>query len=101
LNDESLDFRIRSWLVRKISGQYKLKDMTNRLDQKILHAIVETLHESISKEVKTLLQSSLSDMPRDLLGEVIAKNTHLSDDQKAKISNILQAPPERENDFFR
>lgn len=101
MKDESLDFKIRAWLVRKISGQYKLKDMTDRLDQKILHAIVETLHQNISREVKSLLQSSLADMPKDMLSEVIAKNTHLSDNQKAKIANILQSQPERDNSFFR
>jgi hypothetical protein len=87
---ESPDFRLRSWLVRRISGKHTVESLTYRRDEAILHTIVESLHKEISKQVGEMLAKSVVSLPSDVLAQIIGANKHLSDLQKTQINSIIE-----------
>jgi hypothetical protein len=94
---ESLDFKVRSWLVRQISGKHKSESLLYKRDEAILHVIVETLHKEISKEVGDMLGKSVVGLPTAILAQMISANKHLSDLQKTQISGIIESPSAIDN----
>ena len=89
---ESIDFRVRSWLVKRISGKHKVDALVNRVDRIVLHEVVSTLHKSISTQVGEMLAVSVVKLPKDVLSQMIAANKHLTDVQKSAIASIFDAP---------
>jgi hypothetical protein len=89
---ETLDFRFRSWLVRRISGKHKTENLRDRYDKVVMHAIVETLHKDISKSISEMVTKSVANLPAGLLSEIISENKHLTDKQKAQIASIFDSP---------
>lgn len=93
----NLDVKIRSCLIRLISGKYKVDRLTNSVDKVILHAVVETLHREMSKSIQEILKKTVLELPQDTLAMIIAENKYLSDVQKAQIASILHTPSQRDN----
>lgn len=88
---QTLDFRVRSWLVRRLTGKHKVERLTYKRDEAILHTIVETLHKEISKQVGDMLTKSVVNLPTEILAQMISANKHLNELQKTQISNIIES----------
>jgi hypothetical protein len=97
---QTIDLRVRSWLIRRISGRHKIDKLTVSVDRVVLHAVIEGLHEDLAAKVKLLLAKTAEELPQGLLSEMIAANAHLSELQKAQIASILQTPSQRDNSTY-
>jgi len=99
-NFSAFDFKIRSGLVRYITGKAKLERMIERKDKHYLHIAVETLHENLRKYCDDAMHQAVTKCPQDMLAQLIAKNEFLSESQKARIADILDTPNVSSNTIY-
>lgn len=91
-NAQKFDFKVRSWLIRRISGKYKTENLMKKSNEAVLNAVVKTLHETISKEVDTIITRSLAEISNGALVKLITVNENLPDAKKAQLLCILDSP---------
>lgn len=87
----SVSFRIRAWLIRRISGRHTFDKLTERVDKIFLHNMIEIMYEDAKKYTSMLLSQAVSGIETKQLAAMIEANKILNETQKSQIIHILQS----------
>ena len=101
MQNNSLDFRLRKWLVRRLTYNHTLDQLTQDYDKVVMHKVVEKLHEVIIREVREIVTESVSNISTEMLANVIAANKNVSDLQKSVLVEMLNNRKVAPADLYR
>jgi hypothetical protein len=88
---ESLDFKVRSWLIRLISGKHRADLLATKADKAILHASIENMYQTLTEQTHQMMSKTTARLSKELLAQFVSANQHLSESQKAAIASIIDA----------
>ncbi|MEM2140847.1 hypothetical protein [Nitrososphaera sp.] len=88
---QTLDFKLRSWLIRRISGKHSFEKLVDQRNKHAINVAVEKMYENLQQYCDAAMSASIQNMPQNLLAGIIAANTILTDSQKSQIANILNS----------